>query len=215
MDIRADGFTQTKFTSFLLQIISLVSWESIDGVPYMFIKDIRVSPSQGTISRPTHQESISLLSKILTFHRVNDITPKINFTIEGNRFILTENENLNIFLTESSELTDREKNVVLCTLGDNGTYYKKESLPGYRAVPTTSPTYIFKGEEIKLKVGLPPSTEVESEVKYIIHPEVVKIIKRKIEDDINTKKIRKSTIDRYQDKINNARQDIKPNPVAL
>lgn len=216
-DLNSEPISQSRLVPFLLQIIGLVSWESLEGGPHRRIRNIRVNSNSGRLSRPNDRDSKFLMDKILEYHRSNEIIPDIEFKLEDNKYKILDNDRFVKFLEESTTLTEEEKARVLCMQNSEGQYYKYGNVPGYTPAPDTSQDvkFIFQGEEIPFIIGPPPEVGDLSNIHYFIHPNIKKFIKKEIEYDINIKKIRKSTIDRYSGQTDNARESTESNKVPL
>lgn len=194
MEIQAEGFSQTRFTSFLLQVIGLVTWESLEGGPHKRIGSIRVNSNSGRVSSPSKSQAMALKRRVLDVYRVGKIIPKIDFVLSEEGYTIVGNAKFLKFL--ENEIIE-DKPTFICMRGSDGQLYQYGSLPGFDTPPIISKKYIFQGREIPLEIGPVPTIITEEDVDYFLHPKVKTWIKESLEYEINTKKIRKSTIDRY------------------
>lgn len=211
-EINSETLTRERMIPFLVQIISLVSWESLEGGPHRKISNIRVNSNRGRISNPSQQDSLYLKNKVIDYHKDNEIIPNIDFKLESGQYTIVDNEKFNKFLTETVQLTDTDKRRVICMQDNQGNYYQYGSIPGYELPPNTSNhKYIFQGREIPFEIGSPPDIGDLTNIHYFLHPEVKSFIKQELEYDINIKKVRQSTIDRYSNQTSDATESVASN----
>ncbi len=214
-EINSEGLTKEKIIPFLIQILGLISWESLEGGPHRTISSIRTRTSSGRILNPSNQVSKGLMDLVIKHHRDNNIVPDIEFKLESGKYTIVDNEKFTKFLTETIEFTDTDKARYFGIEAENGVYYAYGQLPGFPQPPNITRKFIFQGQEIPMVIGNPPNMEELSKKQYVLHPTIRSFIKQEIEYDINIKKIRKSTIDRYSNQNGNATKGIKPNKMAL
>lgn len=214
-NINVDGFTEEAFMQYLLQIITLVGYESIEGTPYRHIKNILVKTRDNNYYRvPGDSDKMNLFHRIKENHIFESKLPDINFVIEGSRYIIIDDDKWEEFL-KSGVVTELQKKrwFVMQDAANNVYPYETGGILNYVQPIIPNDKYIFRGQEYSYIVeNIPDENEiVKQEVIYHIHPEVRKSIKNKVENDIDKYKIRKSTIDRYEDKSSNARESITTN----
>ena len=198
-NINGDGLTETRFTSFLIQILSLLSWESLEGTPYITMSSVRISTSgaQGRVFMPSKQIAVSLKDTIINFHKENNLLPKITYDLSGEQYIIKHDDKFEDFL-KSAPLSEGQKSNFWCTQNTQGTYYKYGSEPNREntRIPNITNKYIFRGVDVPFTIeGLPE--RIQESILYVIHPTIKEYVKQELEYDTNIKKIRKSTIDRY------------------
>jgi len=200
-DLNTDGITQEKIIAYLMQIMTLVGYESIEGTPYRYIKNI-MNKNTGRISNPDYGTAMNLYDRVIHYHKQEKKVPCLEFTFENGTYKVKDNEKFDEFLM-SQILTDEDRKETLCMVDETGTYYQYGSTPTVEQLPVLKNKYIFQGKEISFKVEDIPNEKDDSNIVYSIHPTIKEIIKKKIKYDINKKSIRQSTIDRYS-QINNA-----------
>lgn len=198
-NINGDGFNEARFTSLLLQIISMVTWESIEGTPYIYISQIfiRSSGNQDRAFNYSQRNVSELKELIISKHKADNLLPDITFELEGYNYTIKDDDKFDSFLT-SVNLTEEQKVRFLCRKDESGNYYayKDHNQRSSSTPPVVRNTYIFRGEELEFKVTEAPEEEADNAV-YFVHPRIKEQIKQELEYDTNIKKIRKSTIDRY------------------
>ena len=204
-----------------MQIMTLVTWESLEGMPYRYMQDIRIRPSAGSYFYHTERgHSEPVYRKILTNLIENQITPDIDVIFNSNNsFEVVDNEKISKLANELP-LTDLEKDIFLCSPvpGTNNTnYYRYNSTPGFNSVPTYTSSYIFRGETKQFTVESAPSANATTtaEIEYKLHPTVIKYVKKKLEYELNKKRIRQSTINRYKVKPSDAGESVQSDPVPV
>ena len=220
-DINGDGFTERNFIAFAMQIMTLVTWESLEGTPYRRIDNIRVRPSSGSYySYNENQHSEPIYRKLLTNLIENQITPDIDVIFNSNNaFEVVDNEKISKLVNELP-LTDAEKGALLCSPvpGTNNTrYYRYSSTPGFNSVLTFTSNYIFRGELRQFTVGSAPAANATTtaEIQYKLHPNVANYVKKKLQYELNKKRIRQSTINRYKVKPSDAGESVQSDPVPM
>jgi len=175
--------------------MTLVGYESIEGTPYRYIKNVMIK-NTSIVSIPSSFLAISLYNKVIDYHKQQEKKPCLEFSFENEKYVVKDNEKFDEFLM-TQIITDDDKKNILCMIDETGTYYQYGSTPKLSQPPIVNNRYIFQGKEITFKIEDIPNEIEDNNIVYFIHPIVKKIIKNKIEYDINRKKIRKSTIDRY------------------
>ena len=211
-EINGDGFTEERFMRYAMQILSLVSYESIEGVPYRHLEKISVSLQGGHIYYTDATKKTRFKRKVLDYYRDNDIIPKIDIVIDSsNSYSIVDNESLQKFVLDIN-YTEEEKRDFFCSCNNN-IYYTYGNVPQYSIPPNINTKFIFRGEEKSFNIEPAPSTT--DVVNYIIHPDLIKYLKEEIEYELNKNKIRQSTIDRYTPKLSDATESIQSNPVPV
>jgi len=212
-EINSDGFTIQKFTAYLLNLHTLVSWESLEGGPYMKITDIMSRSSSARTYIPDTRLGKELSLLIINKHKVDKITPALNFTIENGQYIIKDDETFEKFLT-SVPFTDSQKDKYLCTKTEQGVYHRLGGDSQYRSVPRFTKEFIFQGISRKFEVYGIPGQE-EGCATHYVHPVIKQHIKNELEYDCNKKSVRKSTIDRYTDQVSDVRENTKPSKISM
>lgn len=205
MELNEDGMTEQKIIAFLLQLTTLVSWESLEGTPYKYMNkimnksnDISLNPHSRTLS-DTNMDTY--YSRWLDRHKNNDIVPLLQFEYTNGGYKLKENSNLDeVFLAGTRNSDNSFCRRYYAYKDEEGNYYKVTSDSGNERVPNINHrTLIFRGEELRSKIETEQtdSTTINRNT-YVIKPEIKQYIINKINNEINKKAIRQSTIERYQ-----------------
>ena len=219
MQLNADGFDETIFTNFLIQLYTLVSYESIEGRPYRYIRNITLRTRGDTGFRmPNISATLGLLNRSKIEVEDNTV-PDLNFKITT-KYELLDDEKFSKFLLKGANSDLTIKKHFLCYADPTGMYYNYSTNTGRSneyIIPTIDRTYefIFQGKVVPFIVEDIPEQIDNSNIEYIIHPVVRNRIKQKIEDDINKIKIRQSTIERYQNRSGDARKGTKSDTVLM
>jgi hypothetical protein len=213
-DINAEGISEARLTSYLMQIMTVVGYESIEGTPYRHIRNIMIRDASGRRSNPNDNTSNNLYNRVLNYYKQEKKTPCLEFALESGKYIVKDNEKFDEFLM-TQVITDDDKKAILCMIDETGAYYQYGSTPTREIPPVVQNKYIFQGNEISFTIEDIPSEVDESNIEYSIHPNIKKYIKNKIEYDINKKSIRKSTIDRYSNQVSNARKSVQPDKILV
>lgn len=213
-DMNADGITESKVTAYLMQIMTVVGYESIEGTPYRHMKNIMIRDASGRRSNPNINVSNNLYRRTLQHYKDNNLVPCVEFAIENNKYIVKDNDKFTEFLMTTVSSDDDKRNI-LCMMDETGAYYQYGSTPRREQPPVVTNKYIFQGREIQFVVEDIQNEIDDSNIDYFIHPNIKSFIKNQIEYDINKKSIRKSTIDRYSNQSSNARKSVQPNKISV
>lgn len=197
-ELNTDGYTDKVFTSYLVQLLSLASWESLEGTPYISIENIflRDTPAARR-SNISEMDKQNYKQSLLNYHRSNSITPCLEFTCIDNYYKIIENEKFDRFLNTIVLSTDQKKKY-LCMQDASGTYYQFGTTSNNLQAPALNPNpYIFQGKAIFAKISDYVEKEGEEKVVYFLHPIIKQYLKEELEYDTNQKIIRQSTLDKY------------------
>ena len=218
-NINGDGLTESNFTSFAMQIMTLVNWESLEGMPYRRMETISVKPTSGnSYSYNEELQGKLALEIVLENIKQKGKVPDLDIIINSNySFEIVEGEKFNK-LIESIEIEEEAKVLLYCSeivSGGITFYYRYNQSPGFTAVPNIPSKYIFRNVERSFIVEAAPTTIKVSEIEYKLHPKTIIYIKNKLQNELNKNRIRQSTINRYQDKPSNAGESVQSNPVPV
>lgn len=212
-NINGDGFNEERFIRYVMQIMSLVSYESIEGTPYRYIRSISVRPHSGHYYNADNRRKLRFKNKVIDYYKQENKIPVIDIHIDStNSYYISDNETFKNFIY-SIPFNDEDKNWFFCSLGDNNIYYSYGQTPGYAIPPSVQSTFIFRNVEKRMVIESAP--EGVNTVNYIVHPNLIKYLKEEIEYELNKGKIRKSTIDRYSVKLSDATESIQSDPVPV
>ena len=212
-NINGDGFSEERFIRYAMQIMSLVSYESIEGTPYRYIRLISARPRSGHYYSADNSRKLRFKNKVISYYKQENKIPVIDIHIDStNSYYISDNETFKNFIY-SIPFDDEDKNRFFCSLGDNNIYYSYGQTPGYAMPPNIQSTFIFRNVEKRMVIESAP--EGVNTVNYIVHPNLIKYLKEEIEYELNKGKIRKSTIDRYTSESSNATESVQSNPVLV
>ena len=212
-NINGDGFNEERFIRYVMQIMSLVSYESIEGTPYRYIRSISARPHSGSYYNADNNRKLRFKNKVISYYKQEDKIPVIDIHIDStNSYYISDNETFKNFIY-SIPFNDEDKNWFFCSLGDNNIYYSYGQTPGYAIPPSVQSTFIFRNVEKRMVIESAP--EGVNTVNYVVHPNLIKYLKEEIEYELNKGKIRKSTIDRYSVKLSDATESVQSNPVLV
>ena len=212
-NINGDGFSEERFIRYAMQIMSLVSYESIEGTPYRYIRLISARPRNGRPYIADNSRKLRFKNKVISYYKQENKIPVIDIHIDSTNFYyISDNETFKNFIY-SIPFDDADKNQFFCSLGDNNVYYSYGQTQGYAIPPNIQSTFIFRNVEKRMVIE--PAPEGVNTVNYIVHPNLIKYLKEEIEYELNKGKIRKSTIDRYSVKLSDATESIQSDPVPV
>jgi len=213
-DLNTEGFSEDTIYPFLMQIMSLVSYESIEGTPYMYLERISLLSADNVYIPFSTNIWFNLGLVSIRDYQANSLIPDLDFMVENSKYVLRDNEKFVTFL-KRGVVTGFDKDKFLCFLGPDGKYYKYNTSHTIIDIPRVQKPYIFRGEKKYFKVEEMPSEDTFNNVEYTIHPKIRLEIKKIIEDEINKNTIRESTKKRYSDRINNARKSLESDKISV
>jgi hypothetical protein len=215
-DLNAQGFSSDRYISYLLNLDTLASWESLEGVPYIKIKDIN-SLAEGAreynVGNSSNKTAFinALKRKVSTAGYA--YKPDINFKLEPNGISLIDDEKYDTFL-HSIPLHDTDKSYLLCFKSEEGTYYAYGQTPRPVSVPAFPNKYLFQGEEIEITVTNAPE-DILTEIEYVFHPRTKLEIKKHLDYAANKAILRKTTVDRYKSTTSDIRENPQPDTIPV
>lgn len=206
-DINGEGFTEERFIKFAMQLMTLASYESIEGTPYRYMSSIRDRPSSGRMFISSSTNSSNFKREVLGYYKRLGEIPNIDITINSQGlYEISNNQKFLNFLTEVS-YSNRAR--YFCLLDPiSKIYYSIEGIPGYTIPPVNPNTFIFRNERIKVMEIQTPPREGASVVEEELYPNLINYIKKELEYELNKDKIRQSTIDRYRIDSGDARESV-------
>lgn len=198
MEVNEDGFDDVTTIKFLLQLSTLVSWESLEGTPYKKMRNIfnRSENRMLNMSRHTilEQRKKQYYESFLREHKTNNTYPKISFNFTAEGYSVKESVELDSIL-KTTVATPSLVKTFFCLKDEAGNSYEITESNSLNFAPS-SHTLIFRGEELTRTIELEERQETLS--VPVIKPELKQYIIQRINNEINSKAIRQSTINRYQ-----------------
>ena len=216
-DINGEGLTEESFMRFAVQLMSLVNYESIEGTPYRYIRNITTRPSSGSMFHLNSYTLSNFKQRVIGHYKAEKIKPPIDIVINStNLYELANNENFTKFVYDIP-YTATEENTFFCLedASRNGNFYTIAGIPGYNPPTRNTHTFIFRNESRRvIEIEEPPVLD-DTVVEQKIHPDLIYYIKKELEYELNKDKIRQSTINRYQIKSGDVTESIESDPVLV
>lgn len=199
-------YSPESFELFLWTLNSFVSWESLEGVPYISINKIGLGDEIYTrfISSEYRKYYRYMLEEITSLD--------VDFVFAENRYRIKQNDKFERFLHKTIVEHFPEYWKQLLVIKSGGTYYgynfpemlSEEELNERFKVNGETPYFYLRDRKIEFKVkplvierGLPDINN------YKVHPKFIEYAAARFEEKLHEKAIRKSTIERYS-QANNA-----------
>lgn len=203
-DKRLDLFTRNDFEGFMMHLMSILTYESIETNPYLYFVDVYNSTLLGdnfiVLSYSSLKDSIYTIIKNLP-----NYADSLEFDVDRTGIILKKSQKLedlllkmikDIFGNSSTyeNLVCYKTNSGYCKIFDKSLIKVSEDV-GESEIKTyeSSSDLYFRGEKLKLKVIQEPGTvtkEVYDNLVEIIHPEILEMIIKTIQFRVNTKYIK-------------------------
>lgn len=214
-DLNSQGFSADRYISYLLNLDTLASWESLEGVPYIKIKGINSLAEGAREYNVGNSSNKTTFINALKRHTIHSSTykPDINFKLEPNGVSLIDDEKYDTFL-HSIPLHDTDKSYLLCFKIEEGTYYAYGQTPRPVSVPAFPNKYLFQGEEIEITVTNAPE-DILTEIEYVFHPRTKLEIKKHLDYAANKAILRKTTADRYKSTTSDIRENPQPDTIPV
>lgn len=207
-------FDVDRFKLLLYSLRTYVSWESLEGVPYMRLSNVGVSLKHNArLASFIYSDHTSKIEKI--FNRFNKkIIDSINLEYQKDRFVVGESKEfekhiLDIIKSNPSNFPEN----FLGQVKDDGYFYFLSGNARSAAVdsqkyyedyyrPSTK-FIIFRGQKLYFTVN-PPNTNYNDIIdKLELNPKIYEFIKRYIENKIKLQSITTIAVKRYCETANN------------
>ena len=202
---------------YLYCVDSMISWESLEGVPYRYISSIKNSTSPSISSYDTRNAE-RIVQRILS----NKIPLDVDFYVKDNRYRIATNKRASNFIKEIvlERLEISAYKNILVTVDPN-------NCQRYLAMGTTSISKameiinkhhytIFRGKKVYPRV-IKEKQEKEKQVSiedYIIYPKFLEHVCRELEYKIYEKAVANSAA-RYLSTISDANRSVASDTVSL
>lgn len=205
MEMLDEGYVYSDivFESFLYAIDSVVEWESLEGNPYIYMRNCTVASNQNTVDRKLREGDLT----DYYHHILMDITPEmfdsLNFTYSKGRYRFQIDDTFINLFKDSIDSTSFKSTLLVKEVNGNLLGFSRPSILEEETLLTKflnnegeQPSISIQGNEIQFKV-LPYAQEVESITGYDIHPNFLEYAIQQLEQQLFYKSVRKSTIERY------------------
>lgn len=208
---------ENAFAGVLMDILGLLRYESLEGVPYHYINSIGRNRNLTTIYESNDMSSYFTLSSI--FEKDSKEILKCIFNDKENYELTLVSDKVKIKITEEGEKALYESyqeglflngdiNSLFCLKDNDGVLYAvtttyldsisiNHSENGEYLIPFSCDPFVFRGEEKVLKIIKSEKDDTSSSLQIVIKPNVKKRLELIIEKYIYGSKIRKSTVEKY------------------
>lgn len=200
---RLNEFTRNDFEGFMMHLMSILTYESIETNPYLYFVDVYNSTLLGANFRVLSYGSLKDCIKNI-INNLPNYTDSLEFDVDRTGIILKKSQKLEDLLLKmvkdiygnSSRYEDfvcYKTDSGYCKVFDKSLIKISEDAgePEIKTYETSSNLY-FRGKKLKLKVIQEPNTvtkEVYDNLVEIIHPEILEMIIKIIQFRVNTKYI--------------------------
>ena len=213
-NLNAEGFKEETVVPYLLQIHTLVGYESIEGTPYRHIRNIS-ERFQGDRNFNILNNKVDDAYRIIFSHyKINKFTIPLNFEFRRiGGYVLKIDEALDNFF-ENFKWTEIEK-AIYFSAHNNGyelEYVQNATAIGIPRIPE-SKKFLFRGEERKLKIE---TKDLDTkEIAWRLNPRLKELLIQKINYETNNETIQRSSVTRYKNQNGNARKSVSPNSIFM
>lgn len=202
---------------YLFCVDSMVVWESLEGVPYRYIKGIKNSTSSSVNSYNTLQAD-KIVKEIIN----KKIPLDVDFYVKENRYRIAPNRRASDFVKKivlDKITADNQKTILVTIDPNNPTAYlamDKKTVSNYMEVIAGEEYTIFRGKKIYPKVIKQKQKEKEtvSIEDYIIYPKFLEYVCRELEYKIYEKAVANSAT-RYLSASSDVNRSVASDTVSL
>lgn len=219
----AEKFNEDTFSMLLVQMITMVSWESLEGTPYQYINEISLkvsgnNPDSRIRYLPdnlNHSGIANIIRRTIRNEDTNLEFKDFPFILKNGKFELKEDRFREAITKACNYSSDLKNNLFGIKDEESGRYISFSSIKEALSVvkfkePEEQQNYLFRDREIELKI-IYPETSIDKLEKYgelaksslQLNERSFKKLKEDIENDVNKKYIREAIIG-YKDKSKSA-----------
>lgn len=180
---QSEQFDPNMFKMYLFQIYRFISWESLEGGPYTYMKNVHIKSDNHNLNVLTTSD---ITDYVHTFNKslwnneffFDDID--IDLDTEGSVYVI-DNERFEKFVLD----TVGYHGSFLCSKDDEGNYVNLENYS--KKINISDKPIYFKGKAIYYDVDF--KLPVKSQVRYA-HPTIKQICKKILEHELNKETIK-------------------------
>jgi hypothetical protein len=208
LEIEGNGFEENLFGLYLTMIDTIVSWESLEGVPYTEMRKVVSDDKDNIISH-----SRGVINDYYSLFRREIDTIDATFIYNENRYQVKNDERLNNFVRNfimtyaNGLLIDK-----LLVKHKDGNYYApknvitsspQELLANAKQNDNELPYTFIQGQKVYLQVTPKKISEPINLNEYNVYPKFLTYVTKQLEKELYEKAVRSSAIAR-QAEFNNA-----------
>jgi hypothetical protein len=204
------NYTPEGFELFLWTLDSLVRWESIEGVPHIRIERIKVGSEVNQVSISDTRNLAEYYDNMRTMISNLDV----DFVFSEYRYKIKKNNKFERFVHNLivNYLSHTWKHLLVTR--NNGSYYgynhpnieTPEQLRRKFETNSELPHFYLRSNKVEFKVE-PYSGDLPDINDYKVHPKFLEYAATRLEQELYSKSVRKSTIERYH-QIDNAQEHV-------
>jgi hypothetical protein len=201
--ILREGFDANIFNLYLLTVGSYVRWESIEGRPYRYIKNI-VEGKNTDIPLEWNQDFLSNFKDGIKNAMNNYHTLEANFNFMVDRFIIKIDEKFIRFVRACliaygnnnmlSNFLVQRKEGYYKGYGSMKIYTQKQLNERMQDEDGCQPFTYIRGEQIPFKIIAHKGKEVDPN-DFTVHPSLLNYIKKQFENELYKKQVQRSAIE--------------------
>lgn len=198
-------YDENMFQMYLYCIRTLVEWESLEGTPYKYIKDLTISSESEEIVR------ISKNTCHLYYNLFRGLISSldVDFVLQNGKYKIVKNQKAKDFIKSVVIQFDIEYYPKLLVIRDEQNRFMSYASPETVVNPNVPlrdsegnpPKYLFRGEEIPFKIHLYDGEKPNLDA-YFVHPSFINYVIEQLENELYEKTVRKHTIERYHQSQN-------------
>ena len=208
-----ENFSLGNFELLLLTIDTMVSWESLEGGPYRYIKNITLG-SEKEYGNSTGKEYWDAYYNP-DYPGYNNVKKEFNYYFEKDRYLIKKDEKLISFIKNVASYTKDLQNAILVKQEADGTYHSSDfpenikSQKELDAIFTANnrksiPYFYLKGRKIKLKIHK-HTGKIPDKSAFTIHPSLLEYAAKNFQTELYKKAIRRSSLKRLLNQSTHAR----------
>lgn len=199
-------YSPEMFELFLMTLDSVVKWESIEGTPYIRVKNIAIGKQTSQSSLSNERDMDSYFRKLEDYITSMDF----DFVFSEYRYKIKQNGKFERFIHSLivDNLSDNWKTLLVTNVGgklygyDSPKIYSETEL---KLMFTNNdgelPHFYFRSNKVEFNVE-PFSGEMPDINKYKVHPNFINHVSTRLEQQLYYKTVRKSTIEKHHQGVN-------------
>lgn len=202
-----------RYELYLFCIDSMLSWESLEGVPYSKIKDITTAFNQKIADGSWTVQATKIVFQIIK----NKVPLDVDFYISENRYKIKTSERTISFIRRIIDQLSLPEGYLAYRIPNTfNQYVTTTSADPSKAIFTINSTayLIFRGSILYPRVITQKEKATVEEKDFIINPYILKNVIRELEFRLYEKAVTKSGIKKHHS-LNNANRSVSSDTIPM
>jgi hypothetical protein len=191
-----NDFSYELFQLYLHELQPFLEWESLEGVPYRRIKNVKGNREYFNITSAYDSEGVDFYNYLCSDFQNGSIEPNLDWRFVDNKYVITDNSKFDQLL-RAGHVRDTMSNCFFLR-DDDGGYYRKSGVRNPIRFDYPEVWMPFRGNRFHFKVE-PDESLDEPEPKnedYFVYPKIKSYVRNRLEYTAQASQIRASGIRR-------------------